>query len=648
MPSVLMQPINIGKMELKNRIVMAPMGVTVGNMSPGTVEYFVERARGGAAMVFCNIRASLTFESGEHSIFFNEETEPLFKGMVERCHGYGCKVAAQIQPGDGRIGGPSLKYRVPISASDCPWMHMPKLRCHGLTLEEIQELENDFRKSVQAALRCGADCVGIHAYGGYLTDQFLTARWNTRTDQYGGSLENRARFLKELIEICKEEGGKDLPVIIKFTPDHYIDEEGYRKIDEGIELAKMLVSYGADALHIDAGCHENWYNAMPPAGLQQMTLQSRSAKVIKSVVDVPVMTHGRLGDVKKAESALNNGVCDITVIGRGLLADPDLPNKVAAGRPDEIRPCISCNEGCIARVYTGKQATCAMNPRCGFEDGSKDIPKAKKPHEKVLVIGAGPGGSMAAIYAAEAGYDVEVWEKGNCVGGNALNASKPYFKLDMHRMIHYFEQELDRHNIPVHYYTEPTPEKVKAFAPDYIIWATGGKPIVPRAIPGLDSPNVYLATDALRDCCDVGERVVVVGGGLVGVETALEMDMWGRKVTCIDMAKTIPSEPGFKMNDDLMKKYMRESGVEFLPGTKLVKVEGDHFGCKVTVESAEGEQRILDCDTVLLALGFTPTADQAEPYQEIAPVTVIGDSAKPRKIVYAIEEAYEAIRTLEQ
>ena len=644
MASLLTQPIKIGKMELKNRMVMAPMGVTVGNMSETTVEYFVERAKGGAAMIFCNIRASLSFESGEHSIFFCEKTEPLFKAMAERCHSYGCKVAAQIQPGDGRIGGPSVRYRVPISASNVPWMHMPKLRCHAMTIDEIHELEDDFRKSVQAALRCGADCVGIHAYGGYLTDQFLTERWNTRTDEYGGSLENRARFLKELIEICKEEGGKDFPVIVKFTPDHYMEGKGYRSIEEGIELAKLLVSYGADALHVDAGCHENWPNAMPPAGMQMMTRQSRSAKVIKNVVDVPVMTHGRFGDVQKAETALKDGVCDITVIGRGLLADPDLPNKVIAGRPDDIRPCISCNEGCIGRVYNNEAASCALNPRCGHEDGSRDIPKADKP-KKLLVIGAGPGGCMAAIYAKQAGHEVEIWEKSDHIGGNALNACKPYFKNDMHRMIRYFERELLVNNIPVRYYTEATVEKAREYAPDHIIWAAGGAPIVPRAIPGLDCPKVYLATEALSNCCDVGDRVVVVGGGLVGVETALQMDMWGKSVTCIDMAKTIPSEPGFKMNDMLMKQYMDASKVTFLPATKLVKVEGDLFTCQVTVEN-DGKQTVLDCDTVLLALGFMPTAKIAEAFEAVAPVTLIGDGLRPRKIIFAIEDAHEAIRNL--
>ena len=635
MPSILMEPARIGRMELKNRIVLAPMGVTIGNMTQGTVDYFVERARGGAAMIFCNIKGSDTFESTEHSIFFCPETEVLFRQVVERCHEYGCKVGAQIMPGDGRIGGPSTKYRVPVSASACPWMHAPKFPCHELTVEEIGQLEADYRQSVKSAIRCGADCVEIHAYGGYLTDQFLTARWNTRTDKYGGTMEKRARFLKDLIDICKEEGGPDFPVIVKFTPDHYLDGEGYRHIEEGIELAKLIVSYGADALHVDAGCHDNWYNAMPPAGLQAMTLQMRSAKIIKQVVEVPVMTNGRLGDVAKAEAAVESGVCDIAVIGRGLLADPELPNKIAAGRPDEIRPCISCNEGCIGRVFAGKTAACAMNPRCGYEDGSRDIPKAVTP-KKILVIGAGPGGCMAAIYAKEAGHEVEIWEKRGVIGGNGLVACKPYFKADMHRMITYFETQLIKHHIPVKFYTEATRSKAAEFAPDHIIWAGGSVPMTPDTIPGLDGANVYQATQALMNCCDVGDRVVVLGGGDVGIETALHLDKMGKTVTCIGRSK---------MNDDLLKEYMKKSGVTILPNTGTVKVESDLFGCRVTVKSS-GETKELACDTVLLALGQKPTAEQAEAYKDIAPVTVIGDSVKPRKILFAIEEAYEAIRAL--
>ena len=315
-----------------------------------------------------------------------------------------------------------------------------------------------------------------------------------------------------------------------------------------------------------------------------------------------------------------------------------------AGRPDTIRPCISCNEGCIARVYNGETATCALNPRCGHEDGSIDIPPAAHP-KKILVVGAGPAGCMAALYAKQAGHSVEIWEAGGHIGGNALCACKPFFKRYMHRMIRYFERELLVHDIPVRFYTTATPELAAAYAPDHILWAAGGRPIAPKAIPGLDCPKVYLATEALCDCCDVGEHVVVIGGGLVGVETALQMDMWGKHVTCIDMAKAIPSEPGFKMNDMLMRDYMARSNVDFRPATKLVRIDGDAFTCSVTVEHAHEQQQIA-CDTVLLALGFAPTAQAAAAFEAVAPVTVLGDAQQPRKILFAVGDAHEAVRKL--
>ena len=641
MSSTLLQPIHIGSMELKNRMVLAPMGVTIGNMTKDTVDYFAERAKGGASMLFCNIKGSDSFESVSHSIFFNEETEALFQETVARCHAYGCKVGAQIMPGDGRIGGPSTKYRVPICASAVPWMHAPQLRCHELTKEEIDIIEADYRESVKAAIRCGADCIEIHAYGGYLTDQFLTARWNIRTDEYGGDTEGRARFLKELIEICKEEGGKDFPVIVKFTPEHYLEGEGYRKMEEGVALAKLIVSYGADALHVDAGCHDNWYHAMPPAGLQEMTLQMRSAKIIKSVVDVPVMTNGRLGDIGKAESALNSGVCDVAVIGRGLLADPQLSNKLAEGKVQDIVPCISCNEGCIGMVYGGKPATCAMNPRCGYENGSRDIPKAEK-SKNVAIVGAGPAGCMAAIYAKEAGHNPVILEKSGSIGGNGLAACKPYFKADMHRMISYFEQKLASLQIPVKFYTEADEDTIAAYAPDHIIWAAGGTPKTPD-IPGLDAPNVYLATDALLNRCYVGKRVLVVGGGMAGTETALHLDKMGHEV--IAVARAFPARAGFKMNDDLLKDLMAQSDVTFMAGSRLKAIEGDIFGCKAAITKGEEEQ-VIECDTVLLALGYDSTADRAKKLESIAPVTVIGDAAKAGKILHAVHDAWDAVKAL--
>ena len=646
----IMSPSRLGKLELKNRIIMAPMGTIVGNLNPTGVEYFVERAKGGAAMIMCNIAASDTLEDASHSIFLNDESVGYFKEICTRSHQSGCLVCAQLHPGNGRISGPARMYKVPISASECSWMHAPMLKCHELTVDEIHTLEADYRRSAELAVQAGADAIEIHAYGGYLTDQFLTKRWNLRTDEYGGDLDGRMRFLKELIAISQEVGGKDFPVIVKYCPDHYLPaEEGYRNIEEGLELTRKLLECGVAALHIDAGCHDDWYYSMPPGYIQEMTLQARSAKAVKEISTVPVLTHGRYADVEKAESVLRNDVCDFTVIGRGLLADPYLPQKLAEGHAEDIRPCISCNEGCIARAYNLQNATCAINPHCGNEDDG-GIPKAKNPC-RVLVIGAGPGGCAAALYAKEAGHTVELWEKSTAIGGNALAASKPYFKRDMHALLTYYKVQLMKAGIPVRFGLEATHENVAAWHPDQIIWAAGGTPILPRSIPGLDGYSVYTATDALKNLVDVGQRIVVVGGGMVGVEAALHFDNLGKQVTVIEMAKKMLPQAMFKMNEDLLRKMMSESSVTFSANTKLISVDSTRERSLVSVEvydkaSDTTTSQTLECDTVLMAMGFTPTAAIAETFSDICPVTAIGDAVEARKILYATGDAYNAIRSI--
>lgn len=641
----LLKPGKIGRLELKNRIIMAPMGTIVGNLSPRAVEYFVERARGGAAMIMCNIAVSDYFEDASHSIFLNDESTPYLREICDRSHELGSYVCAQLHPGNGRIGGPSLRYPVPISASACPWMHAPQVMCHELTIDEIHKLEDDYRASAERAVGAGCDAIEIHAYGGYLTDQFLTKRWNKRTDEYGGDLDGRMHFLRDLIRISKEVGGADFPVIVKFCPDHYLPaEDGYRNIEEGLELARKIIECGVDALHIDAGCHDDWYLAMPPDYIQEMTLQARSAKAVKEISSIPVLTHGRYSDPEKGESVLRHDVCDFAVIGRGLLADPFLPKKLAEGRAEDIRPCISCNEGCIARAYMLKNATCAVNPHCGHEDDG-GIPKAKIPL-RVLVIGAGPGGCSAALYAKEAGHEVELWERSASIGGNALAASMPYFKTDMHALMTWYKVQLIKAGVPVRFGREANHENVAAWKPDRIIWAAGGAPIMPKSIPGLDGYNVYSATDALRNLVDVGERVVMVGGGMVGIEAALHFDRMGKKVTVIEMADKMLPQPMFKMNGDLLRKMMRDSGITFRTGTKLVAVDSTRQHTAVKVEGPEGEDSI-ECDTVLMALGFAPTKNIAETFADICPVIPIGDSVEARKILYATGDAYRAVRGLE-
>ena len=636
----LMEKTRIGSMELKNRIVMAPMGVDLGqDANPATVEYYSARIDGGVGMLLINMLITDYFEDIPSSMVLNEASLPGLTEICRRAHEKGCKVGFQFMPGCGRMGANAKAYDVPISASACGWLYIPDLPCHEMTLEEISIMEDYFRKDVEMAVQAGADCIELHFYGGYLGDQFLTAAWNTRTDKYGGDVRGRATFPIELLNIAKEVAGKDFPVLIKFCPDHGVPYPGFRQLEEGIELAKILEEAGFDALHVDAGCYERWQLAMPAVFYQEMTLQTHSAKAVKEAVSIPVLTHGRLGDVEKAEAALESGVCDIAVIGRGLLADPELPNKIAEKRPEDIRPCISCNEGCIGSIMRFEHVKCALNPFTGFESERKLRPTTTP--KKVLVVGGGPAGCAAALMAAKIGHQVELWEKTSRVGGKAIAAAAPYMKRDMIRLCNYYNTQLLKSDVTLRLYTEASHGAVADFAPDIIIWAAGGRILAPKSIPGIDGDNVYSCEKALKNLVPVGKRVVIAGGGQVGIEASLHFDHNGHDVTVVEMADQMMPDPPFQQNENILREMMANSQASYLTNTKVVEITPEG----VVVENAGGKQ-VIPCDTVLLAMGYIPDSLDSEAYTDICPVIPIGDSVKCRDIMNATREAYEAVSKL--
>lgn len=637
----LASPAYLGKTKLKNRIILAPMGPHFDDINRETVEYFVRRAEGGASMVMINLVVTEYFESPAGTFSLREENCAYFREICERCHTYDCKVAVQLMPGVGRISTAAKMYPVPISASECEWLHAPGVKCHELTPEEIGIILDGFEKSMKLAYSAGADVCEIHAYGGYLNDQFLTAAWNTRTDEYGGDLKGRTRFLRDQIDIVRKVAGKEYPLIVKFCPDHGVYLPGMRALPEGLELAKYLAGLDIDALHIDVGCFEKWQLAMPPMFYQEAVRQLEAAKAVKQVVSLPVITHGRLANVGKAEQALQEEICDFVAIGRGLLADPDLPNKVAEGRPEDIRPCMSCNEGCIGREMKGGHLACAVNPFAGFEC-ERSLSKAENP-KRILVVGGGPAGCTAALLAKQAGHDVELWEKGPRIGGKVIAAAAPYMKADMISLADYYHTQLLKEGIPVKLFQEADREKIKDYAPEALIWAAGGTLTCPKSIPGLDGPNVYSCEDALKNLVPLGKRVVIVGGGQVGVEAAVQFDHTGHDVTVIEMADKIMAVPSFIMNDTMLRDLMAAGNGTYLTSTKLIEVNEKG----IVAEDAEGRKEI-PCDTVLLAMGWMPDASAGKSYEDICPVFTIGDSNQCRNIMSATTEAYEAVKALEK
>lgn len=634
-----LEPIKIGNLNLKNRYVMVAMGPELGHFTKRTNDYYVRRAEGGASMIMTNVIATEAIDGPGPSSVLTEDSYDGFKDLVDRSHEHDCKVCIQIMPGVG-LGTKSEDRQIPASASATTLYPGAEINFQELTKEEIEFIQGEVSKTLLLAKRAGVDAVEIHAYGGYLTDKFMTKRWNIRTDEYGGSFENRMRFLNEIIDNTQRDLGEDFPLIVKFTPDHFLPvEAGYRGIDEGIRVAKMLEEKGVHSLHVDAGCHDNWYMAMPPVYQQEMAPQMKSSRVIKDAVSIPVISNGRLGDVSKATAALDNEWLDIVGVGREFLADPDFPNKVAENRADEIRKCISCNDGCIKSVSEGKHIDCAVNPITGYE-GIKEVEKTDSP-KKVLIIGAGPGGCQAAIAATEAGHDVEIWESNDYVGGGYYAACKPPFKRDGAYILDYYKTMIDKLGIMIKFNKKATEEDVLEFAPDKVINSTGGIPVRPRSIPGIDKAHVTTATEVLLNKSILGENIVIIGAGLVGVETGIVLSNKGKSVTIIEMADKVLPEPVFIQNLMMIKQLLDKTDIETYVSSKLMEIKEN----SVVINRA-GKDEEIECDTVVLAMGFAPNTKLYEALKDKVDIVNIGDSISARKVLDAVKEGHDAVLAL--
>ena len=654
---ILFSPISIGKVSIKNRFAMAPMGPlglgdAQGGFNQRGIDYYTARARGGTGLIITGVTfVDNTIEEHGMPNCPNSTYNPVqfvrtAREMTERVHAYNARIFLQMSGGFGRVTIPTnLGEFPPVAPSPIQHRWLDKT-CRALTVDEIHELVRDFGEGAYNAKRAGFDGVQIHAvHEGYLIDQFAISLFNQRTDEYGGSLENRLRFAREIVEEIKRRCGQDFPVMLRYSPKSFIKalregalpgeefEEKGRDLPEGVEAAKLLVSYGYDALDVDVGSYDAWWWSHPPM-YQKKGLYMPYAKLVKENVDVPVLCAGRMDDPDMAEGAVNDGVCDIISLGRPLLADPDYVNKLRRGERKCIRPCISCQEGCMGRIQEYSMVNCAVNPQAARERVTAYNPVLKA--KRVLVIGGGVAGCEAARVLAERGHKPEIMERSGHLGGNLLAAGAPPFKEDDIALVHWYENEMQRLNVPVHFNTAVDPDSALYEEYDAVIVATGA---TPKKFPLGENTPVYTATDALLGKTPIGERVTVVGGGLVGCETALWLAQEGKCVTIVEALDRLMAvnKPLCHANSEMLERLLPFHGVETLVSSSVQKYEGG----KIFVKTPQGERQ-LDCDTVILSVGFREDRGVFDAWETSArEIYLLGDAKKVANIMYAVWDAFE-------
>jgi len=657
--SKLFEPIQIGKVEIKNRVAMAPMGISGllnpdGSPGPRAIDYYLERARGGVGLIISSVfKVENDIDSFHGLPFVSPAAISPFAELSESIHAFGARLFVQLTAGWGRVAHPFRLRGQPVSASAIPNYWQPSLICRELKTEEVEKLVKCFGIAAQMLALAGIDGIELHGHEGYLFDQFTTGIWNKRNDQYGGDLSGRLRFPIEVLDEIKQRVGRDFPVQYRFGLKHYIKgqnagalpEEPFmeagRDVEEGLKMAKMLEDAGFDALHVDAGCYDSWYWPHPPNYQEHGCMVDMAAET-KKVVKIPVIAVGRLEIPELAEEILKSGKADMVALGRGLLTDAFWLKRIEEGQLKKIRPCIGCHDGCMGRIMFGKPLSCAVNPSAGRER-SYALEKTNRPR-KVTIIGGGTAGLEAARTAAIRGHQVTLYERKNVLGGWLVAGSVPSFKKDLLRLLQWYESDLQELGVKIRLGVEGTPELVEDVQADVVLIATGARPIVPQ-IPGVRKEIVATAPEVLLGTKRPGERVIIVGGGLVGCETAIWLAQQGKKVTLIEMLGDLMAgkPPVIHMNRMMLLDLLQFNKVEILTHTRLTEVTDEG----ILLVSASKKKESLKADTVVLGVGLEPDKKLYEALSGERPnLYLIGDAREARNIMGAVWDAYEVARAI--
>ncbi len=643
----LYSPIQIGSLTLRNRVIASPSSQNDiepnGTLGKYNIAYYARKAKGGAALV--TVGDGIVHPTGkDHPVqvlLYNDDCLPSLTRCAEEIHKYGAFASYELSHG-GIVCDPKfINGERPYGPSEVPVTigfqtnNPVQIMSQEMSEEMMFEIADAY---AAAALRCkkaGFDMVMVHGAHGWLFSQFFSPYYNKRTDQYGGSVENRARFaimtLKRIREVC----GPRFPIDFRINGRDG-EPEGALELEESIQICKLLEPY-VDSFHVSSCLH-----AIPAhQDIMQSTIFDEHGHLLHLAaglkaagIQKPVCAVGGFNTVAMMEAAIAEGKADMVALGRQALADPDITIKGKEGRAEEVRPCQRCAT-CQSGRFTVGAARCAVNPEIGREYELQFVPPAAK-LRKVLVAGGGPGGMQAAITAAKRGHDVTLYEASDVLGGALNFAEQVPFKRDLYNLIGAMEAELRSQKVRILLNTELTPELAQMEHPDAIICAMGASEIRPP-FPGIDDSKVLMAAEVDKGA-PVGDTVVVIGGGLVGVETALHLAMQGKQVSIVEMLPSIANDANFRYARTYRWK-IEEYKINVLTSTKCSAITAEG----VVALDKEGKEVLIPADTVVISAGMRPRSAQAEALRDCAPIFIpIGNCVRPGVVKDAIRAGFDA------
>jgi 2,4-dienoyl-CoA reductase-like NADH-dependent reductase (Old Yellow Enzyme family)/thioredoxin reductase len=640
----------IGNVELKNRLVMTPMGTNLaeldGTVGPAMLAYFEARAKGGCGLIMpeiCKVNEKTGVGMFRQIAATSDRHIPSLAKLASTVHKYGTKIFIQLHH-PGREGVSSLIGGQPcVSASDV-MCKVSMQETRPMTLDEIHELVGQFG---DAALRCkkaGIDGVELHCAHGYLLQQFLSPYTNKRTDEYGGSFENRMRIVLEIIEDIRKKCGPDFPLGCRVSVDEFLSNigvtEDYIHIEDGIKICMTLEAAGVDFIDVSCALYETGLCAIEPISFPQ-GWRKPFIKAVKEHVNVPVIAVSSIREPEVAEAFLEEGVVDFVGFGRTWLADPEWGKKVQEGRVGELKKCINCLrcfETLMGLNAQGLPLECAVNPLTCNEYRYGDLEPDTAGH-KVVVVGGGPGGMMAAETLAKRGVKVTLIDRQESLGGTVNLAKLPPLKERMEWIADYYRDSFARLGVDVQLGKEATADDIAALEPDAVVLATGSKAIFPKSLPGIDGGNVYTIEEVLTGRKDIsGKSVAMVGAGLTGLEAGEFLGERGCKVTFVDMLKAAGTN-AYKNNVlDIMSR-LNKMDIEWALGHALKEIQPDG----VIVENVDTkEEKKIDAEAVVLSLGYKPDQSLKTALEEKGiPVSLVGSAIKDGTIAPATRTGYE-------